>query len=137
MARPIRGRADYYKPGDWNAVCSMCGAKRKASQLVLNWQGQYRCPEHNESRQPQDFVRAVPDVQSVPWSQPPVDQFITMVCDFVNSQGLADYAVADCARADINNGATYGCTVEGSSCIAGLAVAGCSIPGHLAYIGLV
>ena len=76
MARPINGRADYYKPGDWNAVCSMCGAKRKASQLVLNWQGQYRCPEHNEPRQPQDFVRAVPDVQSVPWAQIPIDVFI-------------------------------------------------------------
>ena len=76
MAYPIKGRADYYKAGDYNAACSMCGAKRKASQLVLNWQGQYRCPEHNETRHPQDFVRAVPDVQSVPWSQNPVDIFI-------------------------------------------------------------
>ena len=74
MAYPTS--TDYFKPGDWNALCSMCGAKKKASQLVKNWQGQWRCPEHNEPRQPQDFVRSVPDDQSVPWSQDPTDTFI-------------------------------------------------------------
>jgi hypothetical protein len=64
------GRADYLELGDWNAICSMCGGKRKASQMVKNWQGLYRCPEHNEPRHPQDFVRAVPDVQTPPWTQP-------------------------------------------------------------------
>lgn len=48
----------------------MCGRKRKASELVKNWQGMYRCPVHNEVRHPQDFVRAVPDVQTPPWVQP-------------------------------------------------------------------
>jgi hypothetical protein len=64
------GRADYFEPGDWNAVCSMCGKKRKASQLVKNWQGMYRCPEHNEPRHPQDFVRGEVEHQSPPWTQP-------------------------------------------------------------------
>jgi hypothetical protein len=63
------GRADYLKLGDYNAYCSMCGFKRKAGELVRNWQGMYRCPEHNEVRHPQDFVRAVPDVQTPPWTQ--------------------------------------------------------------------
>lgn len=70
------GRADYLALGDWNAVCSMCGRKRKASELQRNWQGMWRCPEHNEPRQPQDFVRAVPDVQTAPWVQSPVDIFV-------------------------------------------------------------
>jgi len=69
------GRADFWALGDYNAVCSMCGRKRKASQLVKNWQGQYRCPEHDDVRHPQDFVRAVPDVQTPPWTQPPIDTF--------------------------------------------------------------
>lgn len=64
------GQADYLALGDFNAACSMCGRKRKASPMVKNWQGQYRCPWHNEPRQPQDFVRNVKDIQTVPWSQP-------------------------------------------------------------------
>ena len=66
---------DFYAPGDWNVACSMCGRKRKASELVKNWQGMYRCPEHNDSRHPQDFVRAVPDVQTVPFAQIPSNTF--------------------------------------------------------------
>jgi hypothetical protein len=94
------GRADYFELGDWNAVCSMCGRKRKASTMEKNWQGLYRCPEHNEQRQPQDFVRAQPDVMSVPWAQKPLDQF------------------------------TAFCTFNGQSAIPGWAEPGCSIPGR-------
>ncbi len=72
-----RGRADYLALGDWNAVCGQCGRKRKASTMIRNWQGLYMCPEHNESRQPQDFARGVPDNQTPPWSQPmPEDVFV-------------------------------------------------------------
>lgn len=63
------GRADFLRLGDYNAVCYQCGFKRKGSYLVRNWQGYYACPEHNEPRQPQDFVKAVPDMQTVPWAQ--------------------------------------------------------------------
>ena len=64
------GRASYLLLGDWNVVCYQCGFKRKAGSLEKNWQGYYVCPEHNEPRQAQDFVRAIPDIQQVPWSQP-------------------------------------------------------------------
>lgn len=71
------GRADYYKLGDYNAVCYECGRKFKASTLKLHWQGYYVCPEHWEPRQPQDFVRAQPDLQTPPWTQPrPADVFV-------------------------------------------------------------
>lgn len=65
------GARDFFAEGDWNIACSMCGRKRKASELVKNWQGMYRCPEHNDERHPQDFVRAAPDVQTVPYAQIP------------------------------------------------------------------
>lgn len=72
------GRADYLELGDWNAVCFECGRKRKASQLKKHWQGYFVCPEHWEPRQPQDFVRSVPDIQTPPWTQPmPQDQFLS------------------------------------------------------------
>ena len=89
------GRADYFELGDYNAACSECGRKRKASQLVRNWQGLYRCPEHNEPRQPQDFVRAIPDVMSVPWAQLETDQY-TEYCSFNGCSAVANYAVAGC-----------------------------------------
>lgn len=100
MSFPGKGRADFWEPGDWNAACSMCGRKRKASQMVKNWQGLYRCPEHNEPRHPQDFVRAVPDNQTVPWAQPETD---------INLQV---------------------CTLNGQSAIPGVAIPGCMIPGR-------
>lgn len=66
----MTGRADYLALGQWNVVCFQCGRKRKSGQVVKNWQGFYVCPEHNEPRQPQDFVRGVPDTQQPEWTQP-------------------------------------------------------------------
>lgn len=63
------GRADYLAPGDWNAQCYQCGRKFKASTMLRHWQGYYVCPPHWEIRQPQDFVRSVPDIQTPPWQQ--------------------------------------------------------------------
>jgi hypothetical protein len=54
----------------------MCGRKRKASELVKNWQGAYRCPEHNEPRHPQDFAKGIQEHPEVAWSQAPSDVFI-------------------------------------------------------------
>lgn len=100
---PIKGRADFFELGDFNAACSICGRKRKASMLVQNWQGQWRCPDHNEPRQPQDFVRAVPDVQTPPFVQPETDFDITA------------------------------CTLNDRSAIPGIGIPGCMIPGNKTF----
>lgn len=90
----MTGRADYLLLGDWNTVCYQCGRKRKASMLVRNWQGFYACPEHNEPRQPQDFVRAMPDAQTPPWTQPmPADSFI---CRPNAQSAIPNYAIPGC-----------------------------------------
>jgi len=89
------GRADYFELGDYNAVCSECGRKRKASTMERNWQGLYRCSRHNEQRQPQDFVRAIPDIMTVPWAQLPQDAY-TDYCSFNGCSAVANYAVAGC-----------------------------------------
>lgn len=100
----MTGRADHWAEGDWNTVCFECGRKRKASSLRKHWQGYYVCPEHWEPRQPQDFVRSVPDVQTPPWVQPmPADTFRLV------------------------------CTMEGSSAIPALAIPGCMYPGRELY----
>jgi hypothetical protein len=100
MGGPVRGSADNLVLGDWNVSCSMCGHKRKASTLVKNWQGMWRCPEHNEPRHPQEYVRAVPDIQTPPWTQPdPAPTFVAM-CTPNDTTDLADFAAADCAICD-------------------------------------
>ena len=68
--------ADYLALGTWNAACFECGKKFKAEELRRHWQGYYVCKQHWEARQPQDFVRSTPDVQTPPWVQPmPEDVF--------------------------------------------------------------
>jgi hypothetical protein len=63
------GPKDYLDLGNWNAICSMCGAKFKASELMQHWQGMWRCSKCWEPRHPQDFVRGVPDNMTPPWVQ--------------------------------------------------------------------
>jgi hypothetical protein len=66
-----------YDNGDWIADCDVCGRKYKASALSQRWDGLMCCDDDWEIRQPQDFVRGVPDTQIAPWLRPePPDQFI-------------------------------------------------------------
>ena len=94
----MTGRADYLELGDWNAVCYECGRKRKASQLKKHWQGYYVCPEHWEPRQPQDFVRSVPDVQTPPWTQPMPRDTFAVVCTAADQSATPRRAVPSSVR---------------------------------------
>jgi hypothetical protein len=100
----MTGRADFLDLGNWNATCFECGRKRKASDLKKNWQGYFVCLEHWEPRQPQDFVRAVPDVITPPWTQPmPADHF-RPTCSIEGRQAVAGLAIAGCATAGLDLG---------------------------------
>lgn len=93
------GKADHLVLGDHNAVCYECGRKFKASLLRRHWQGYWVCAQHWEARQPQDFVRALPDTQTPPWVQPmPANVFIAY-CSTEGRAAIAGYAVAGCAIA--------------------------------------
>lgn len=78
MSVPVKGQADYLNLGDWNAICSVCGRKYKASEMVRQpdgvgtpWGGgTYVCKRDYRPRQPQDFVRGIPDKMAPPWVQP-------------------------------------------------------------------
>lgn len=78
----------------------LCVTGSAKLQMVRNWQGMYRCPEHNEIRQPQDFVRDVKDIMTTPWGQLPNDTY------------------------------TIYCTINGLSAVAGYGIAGCMLPGR-------
>lgn len=92
-----KGQADFLELGGWNAICFMCGRKRKASTLRKQWQGYWVCPEHWEPRQTQDFVKGVVDAMSVPWAQPPQEDIFIGICTPQTRTGIAGYAEAGCA----------------------------------------
>jgi len=96
------GQSDYLKLGDWNAQCFRCGATRKAGEMRKQWQGYWVCPEHWEARHPQDFVRGIPDIPSVPWSQPDAWNYVGPVI----------------------------CSIPAASAIPGSMGPGCSIPSN-------
>jgi hypothetical protein len=76
MPTIMKGRADFWAPGEWNATCDRCGRKRKSGDLQKTWNNLYVCREHWEPRHPQDFVKAVPQEPPIPWSRPdPADIF--------------------------------------------------------------
>ena len=68
------GRADYYKQGDWNAICAVCGTKYKASELRWNNQiNDYVCKWDWEPRHPQERLKGVKEDRSVEWTRPDTD----------------------------------------------------------------
>lgn len=87
---------DYYDSGNWNAICSMCGAKFKASELRKHWQGQYRCPSCWEPRHPQDFVRPVADLQTPPWTQPRGRGHPAAFCTPNGMTSISGFSIAGC-----------------------------------------
>jgi len=128
---------NYWQPGDWNAVCSMCGRKRKASDLVRNWQGMWRCKDHNEERHPQDYVRGVREVVTVPWAQPPSDTYI-YVCDINGRSAYPGRGTPGCMMPgnDIYNPEIPSpteptlCDIFSIQAVPGWGGPGCAIPGE-------
>ena len=60
------------------AICEASGFKCYADQLVRQWDGAYVLPEFCDRRNPQDFVRGVPDNQTPRLTRPePADTFLS------------------------------------------------------------
>ena len=67
-----------YAKGQWKVCCDRCGFDKLSSELRKEWTGLRVCHECWEPRHPQDFVRGVPDDQTVPWARPePEPIFLT------------------------------------------------------------
>lgn len=52
----------YYKHGDRNAICDMCGFEYKLSVLRKRWDGLLVCNKDWEARHPQDYIRLFPEI---------------------------------------------------------------------------
>lgn len=61
---------NYYRKGEYNALCDSCGFKFKASDLMKRWDGLMVDQACWEARQPQDLIRAVKDPpEPLPWTR--------------------------------------------------------------------
>lgn len=61
---------NYFRSGDWNAICDVCGWKYKASQLRKRWDGLWVCNKDWEIRQPLDFPVRLKDDPAPPFTRP-------------------------------------------------------------------
>jgi hypothetical protein len=104
------GHADWYKRGSWSANCDVCGFKFHSDELLLRWDGARVCEKDFEVRQPQDFVRGVPDPQAPPWTRPNTNQF-TAVCSLLGSFSTPGVGTAGCLVVG-RDYSTYGYTPE-------------------------
>ena len=97
MSFLIKGKADHFVLGDYNAVCDMCGSKFKAYQLKKTWDGSMRCPTCWEPRHPQEFVRGAQDQQTPPWTRNGGEDILLYVCTINGQSAIPDWAYADCS----------------------------------------
>ena len=71
------GNRDFFKDGEYNTICYVCGRKRKSGEMKKRWDGIYTCMEDWEPRHPQDFVRGALENAIPPYVQPEgTDTFI-------------------------------------------------------------
>lgn len=105
MAKPpIKGHADYLALGDWNVICAFCGRKFKASECRKLPEGDpmggnaWVCLKHWRPRQPQDFVRGIPENPAAPFQQAPVDTY-TIAGDFI----ITEASTTDLWNYDVYN----------------------------------
>lgn len=126
------GYSSRFELGTWNAVCSLCDGQFKAYELRKHWQGQYRCDNCWEPRHPQDFVRATRSERAPPWTQPGGVNPEIFVCDLWSSSPLASFGAAGCMTVGGNTSIPLLIDLFHPRAIAGIAIAGRSIPGVLA-----
>lgn len=102
----------WWKSGEWNTICDVCGFKFKASELrytgdVGSRAGLMACRACYDPPHPQEFIRPIADQNKLPWTRPEAtDQFIkityaaTAGCTPFGMTCQADYMTADCAIVD-------------------------------------
>lgn len=83
-------KTTYYKPGTWNIICALCGVEFKSDEIKKRWDGLLVCNNDYENRNILDFTRVMPEMGSVPYSNPePADQFVTINYLTLSTAGIA------------------------------------------------
>lgn len=105
----------YYKSGDANAICDICGFKYKLSELKRNWKNQLVCPQDWESRNELDFLKIPAEKNNL--ENPRVEQAdIEVITNYIIA-AESGYCSTNCATAGL---AIAGCAIAGKAFIGGL-----------------
>lgn len=87
---------NYYKSGEWNVICDVCGKKTKAADTKLRWDGLIVCPGDFEERHAQDFVKTRLDKILVPFVRPrPPDVFVDVPYNIYWDDGYSVYGYVE------------------------------------------
>ena len=81
---------NYFESGTWNIICDSCGKKIKAKHARHRWDGFIVCDGCFEFRHPQDFIRAKPERNKIPFSRPRPPDIYTAV-PYINIYVIEDY----------------------------------------------
>lgn len=66
---------DKFRPGGFYRADDLDSARRRNYDTEKEWNGAIVGPDNFETRQPQDFLKGVPDIQTVPDARPPSEIF--------------------------------------------------------------
>ena len=107
------GKADYYKPGDYNVICDECGFKRKASECRRRFDGAFVCADTCwEPIHPQEYVKARHDKQRVPLARVDPDSEIGTTAVKV-AASLGDATIEVDSISNMTKGDGIGITLDG------------------------
>lgn len=100
---------------NYNALCDICGFKRKASELRLRWDGFMVCADTCwEPRHPLDFYRTRNDAHKLPWTRSDTATETTWTPTVTGASGGAYTLVASYSIND-SNLVTYKITITPST----------------------
>jgi hypothetical protein len=98
---------DVFISGEWKAYCDVCGKELHASKLRKRWDGFMVCDSDFETRNPQDFVRAITESIVPPWTRPTDGAAFSNLVT-IQTIGNTDPPSADLAAVDVYIDTTAG-----------------------------
>lgn len=87
----------------YNAICDICGFKKKNTELFKRWDGFMVCKEDWETRNLADFYDTPNDTHLLPWTRPDSGNTLTWTPVFTGSGGSLGTATVSNANYIINN----------------------------------
>jgi hypothetical protein len=87
------------------------------------------CPDDFETRNQQDFIKVRPEKAIPDWTRPRTEDVFIQSCDLWSSSPMAGFGEAGCATVGGFTNIETLIDIFNPSCVAGIAIAGRSIPG--------
>lgn len=92
-----------YKPGQWRALCDVCGFKYWSGEMRKRWDGLMVCPKDFELDHPQKYIKVQEESQGTPWARPePAEDTFIGICYIYETYAYAGIGSAGCMVAGKN-----------------------------------